>query len=483
MKQAARYTIAFWGILGAGFVIFFFVREEMLEREHPTPHEWTFLARKCLRDAKELEDPKSGNIDWVRALEQARNSLTRLHDPKKNGAGLIPLSDVTDPELQDPTEFVPYDVTSKSEEWRRGYFDALMTAARTGEHVDGWVLDSTRTLVSPPEYMIGPSNPYPTPIPPGAPHAPLEENCVVAFPTADRWYMKILATKGFTSRQRLEAALEYASFMEYKGQPEAARSLQDLALGEATKDMDASKVPYDAKSFVLKEKTESPSLNLIDALTAIANSKARSGDISGALPMYISLLKARRGLSDEPPPRVRSDRPKIVPFYQSLIDLVQPPAYPPPPPDGTRAPWRSAEERCQEASLQIYIGEILYATSSKNDGLSWTRDAVDLAEEQLRFLGSSTDSKDAKKVCRECLGTGLDNWHTMVAKLAAAEKAKEAERASSKPGMFSFWGGAQEPEGRWAAEEAVVQERVRRTKEIMEDVTAQKSFINNWFKA
>ncbi|TQV97980.1 hypothetical protein V2A60_006316 [Cordyceps javanica] len=475
-------------MLASGLVILFFVQEEILEREHPTPHEWTYMTRKYLRDAKELKDPKDGNIQWANSLGRARSALMRLSDPQKDGAGLIALSDVTDPKLEDPIEFVPYDIAAKSEEWRRGYFEALMTAAKTAEHVDGWVLDVTRNMVSPAKFVIGPSNPNPVPIPPGAAHAPLEENCVNAFPSADRWYMKILGTKGFTDRQRIDAALEYASFMEYKGQAEAARSLQELALNEATKGIDATKLPYDGKTLALKEGAESPSLNLLDVLSAIANSKARSGDITGSLPMYVSLLKARRELSDQRPPAPRRNRPGDVSLYQRVLDFVKPPAYPSPPPDGTQPPWRSAEERCQEASLQIYIGEILYATSSKEDGLSWTRDGVDLAEEQLRALGTGTGdgatTKSSRKLCRECLGAGLDNWRTMVSRLAAVERSKEAAAgAGNKSGIFSFWGSTKEPESRWAAEEAVVQERVRRTKELMEDVTPPKDFITNWFKA
>ncbi|OAA54899.1 hypothetical protein ISF_08170 [Cordyceps fumosorosea ARSEF 2679] len=482
VKLAARYTLTLWGMLAAGLVILFFVQEELVEREHPTPHEWTYMTRKFLRDAKKLEDPKDGNIQWANALGRARSALMRLSDPRKDGAGLVALSDeATDPTLQDPVEFVPYDITAKSEEWRRGYFEALMMAAKTAEHVDGWVLDVTRNMVSPAKFVIGPSNPHPTPIPPGAAHAPLEENCVDAFPPADRWYMKILATKGLTERQRLEAALEYASFMEYKSQAEAARSLQELALAEATRGIDAADLPYDGKTLALKERAGSPSLNLLDVLGAMANSKARGGDLSGALPMYVSLLKARRGLSDERPPAPPRTQPRHnIPVHQRLLNLLSPPAYPPPPPDGTRPPWRSPEERCQEAALQVYIGEILYATSSRDDGLSWTRDGVDLAEEQLRALGPGAAAKDpAKKACRECLGAGLDNWHNMVARLARAERAMEAD----KPSMFSFWGGGSAPEGRWAAEEAVVQERVRRTKELMEDVAPPRDFITNWFKA
>jgi hypothetical protein len=476
-----RYTLAFWGLAAAVLVISFAVNEELVERKFPTPHEWSFLTRKYLRDANSFKDPRNGQIDWTKAVELARATISRLEGSKDGGADILNLKEFVDLTDEQSGEFTPCDVSAKSEEWRRGYYEAVMLAAKASEHVDGWLRDVKRNVVSAPEFVIGPSNPRPTPIPAGSPHAPWEEDCELAFPPADSWYVKILSTTGFTPRQRVQAALEYASFMEYKGRPQEADALYTMALSEATEGLDSAKIPYDSKTHVLKDRASPPSLNVLDTLTAMANSKARRGDINGALPMYISLLKTRRSLSDERPP-VPRNKPKNVPLYQSVVNFFVPPEYPAPPPDGTQPPWRSRAEQCQEASLHLYIGEILYAKASQDDGLSWTRDGVDIAEEQLRALGAATKDKETQQTCRECLGTGLDNWSTMVTRLAKAERAKK-DGTSEKPGMFSFWSGPQKTDGRWEAEEAVIQERMKRTREIMEDITPPSGGIGSWFKA
>lgn len=478
-RLVARYTLTFWGLAAAVLVMSFAVNEEVVERRFPTPHEWTFLTRKYLRDANSFKEPKNGNIEWTKALELARSVVARLEGAKDGGADVRKLQEFVD--ITADAEFAPCDISAKSEEWRRGYYEAIMLAAKASEHVDGWLRDVKRNVVSAPEFVIGPSNPRPTPIPAGSPHAPWEEDCELAFPPADNWYVKILSTAGFSSRQRIQAALEYASFMEFKGRADEADALYTMALVESTKDLDASKMPYDAKTLVLQDRAGPPSLNVLDAVTAVANSKARRGDISAALPMYISILKARRSLSDERPPQT-STKPKSIPLYQLVINVFLPPEYPAAPPDGTQPPWRSAEEQCQEASLHLYIGEILYAKASRDDGLSWTRDGVDLAEEQLRTLGAGSKDKATQQTCRECLGTGLGNWSTMVSRLAKAERAKK-DGSSGKPGMFSFWSGTQQTDGRWEAEEAVVQERMRRTRELMEDIAPPPSSIVSWFKA
>ncbi|KAH7161277.1 hypothetical protein EDB81DRAFT_784296 [Dactylonectria macrodidyma] len=481
-KMAVRYTASFWGILVCMGVIYFFINEESLERDFPTPHEWSFITRKLLRDANTGKDPKDGEVNWAKAMELSRGCVLRLEDAKVDGAGVTKLSDVVDPSAQFPGEFNPCDISSKSEEWRRGYFEAIMLGAKASEHTDGWVRDLTRNVISPPEFVIGPSNPRPVPIPPGQPHAPREEDCEVAYPGADNWYMKILATKGFTARQKLEAALEYASFMEYKQRPEGPDALYNLALAEATQGLDMSNPPYNPKTFVLNEKTGPPSLNLLDAITAIATHKARSGDISGALPIYLSLLKARRFLSNNPPSTTSRKPRASESLWSQAVSAVSQADYPPPPPDGTQPPWRSPQERCQEASLSLWIGEILYASSSRDDGLSWTRDSVDTAEEQLRALGPTAEDKASRTTCRECLSAGLDNWGKMVVKLAKEETAVR-EKAANRSSVFSFWSGAQSTEGRWSAEDAVVKERVRRTKELLEDVKKTDPGLASLFQA
>ncbi|POR38387.1 Uncharacterized protein TPAR_01407 [Tolypocladium paradoxum] len=480
-KLVARYTISLWGAAAAVLMIFFAVNEETVEREFPTPHEWHYLTRKFLRDANNFRDPKNGEVNWARSLELARGVVIRLEDPKLGGEGVVKLSDHQDATLEVPGEFNSCDISARSEEWRRGYFEAIMLAAKAAEHVDGWVRDLSRNIVSPPEFVIGPSNPRPKPIPPGNPHAPREEDCEIAYPAADNWYMKILATKGLTPRQKMDAALEYASFMEFKGRADGPEALYNLALAEATQGIEPSNMPYDPKTFVLKDRAERPSMNVLDALTAMATYKARKGDVSSALPIYVSLLKARRALSDTPPRGAPPARPKRLSMFQQAVNFFLPPDYPSPPPDGSLPPWRSPVARCQEASLNLYIGEILYATSSRDDGLAWTRDGVDLAEEQLRGLGAGKNDKEARQTCRECLGTGLANWSTMVSRLARAEEAKK--HGGSKASVFSFWSGSPDAEGRWAAEEAVVQERVRRTKELMEDVALPATGFTSFFKA
>jgi hypothetical protein len=460
--------------------ILFAVNEEVVERDFPTPHEWHYLTRKFLRDANNFRDPKNGEVNWARTLELSRGVVIRLEDPKTGGQDVVKLSEIIDPLLEVPGEFIACDISEKSEEWRRGYFEAIMLAAKAAEHVDGWQRDVTRNIVTPPEFVIGPSNPHPTPIPAGNPSAPREEDCETAYPSADNWYTKILATKGLTPRQKVEASLEYASFMEFKSNPEGAEALYKLALAEATSGADPKKLPYDPKSLILKDRPEPPSMNVLDALTAMANHKARKGDISSALPIYLSILKARRSLSNDPP-RTPSSRSKREPIHQQILKFFAPPDYPPPPPDGTLPPWRSTLERCQEAALNLYIGEILYATGSRDEGLAWTRDGVDLTEEQLRSPKIKQDNRDAKSMCRNCLSTGLGNWSLMISRLAQEEKEKKA--TGSQASMFSFWSGSsQETESRWEAEEVVIQDRVKRTRELLEDVQAPKPGIVSFFK-
>lgn len=353
-----------------------------------------------------------------------------------------------------------------------------MLTAKAAEHLDGWMRDVKTKVVSAPEYVIGPSNPRPKPIPPGSPHAPREEDCELAFPSADRYYMKALATKGLTPRQRMEAAFEYANFVEFKGLG-GQEALYKLALADASLGLET--LPYDVKTFVLRDGIAPPSLNVFDALTAIANHKARSGDVATALPIYLSLLKARRSLPTSPPPgSLRIKKLARESLHRQIINFFLPPDYPPPPPSGDLPPWRNAEERCQEASLNLYIGEILYSQNKRDDGLAWTRDGVDVAEEQMRSLpqGISKSTKAVKKVCRECLRTGLENWTTMVARLAREEEQNKGKGG----GVLSFW-RVEAVEGRWNAEGGVVRERVRRTRELVEESAPPDEGVIGFFKA
>ncbi|RDA95361.1 hypothetical protein CP533_3489 [Ophiocordyceps camponoti-saundersi (nom. inval.)] len=464
MKLAARYTTTICGCITAAIGIYWAIGEEAIEREIPTPHDWSYLTRKRLRDAL-----KEGNL--ILAYLSARIALARLEDLEYDGQNLVKLADPPDPKVEFPDEFIPYDISAKSENWRRGYLDALLFSARAAYRLEGLLVDVTRNLHVHPRYVIGPSNPRPKPIPPGAPSAPLERDCRLAFPPFAHYYIKILATEGFTARQRVDAILEFAGAVQSKGKLDAAEALYTLALNEATLNTEPACLPYDSKTLVLKDGGEPPSANVLEALTAMANFKARTGQLPSALSMYVSLLKARRSLSDTPPPPANSNCPPPS-TLQRIFNSVKPPPYPESPGDGTEPTWRNSLGRCQEAALHLYIGEILYATSSRVDGLAWTRDAVDMSEEQLR---AGDVDKETKQRCRECLATSLSNWATMVSNLAEVEKAKKVD-VPKKTSFIPFWQQAQETGSRWGAEQDVVRERAQRARELLVDPTPPPSW-------
>lgn len=451
----------------------FFYYEESHEREYPTPHEWQWAERKLLREAQRFADPDK-LVNWPNVYHYARNLSLGLEDLNRHGSDIPGLTE-ENPDDEFSWEFIPHDTSGVSEEWRRAYFDTLMFTAKAAGHCDGHMNEKNpqgKKILWPPEYVIGPSNPRPMPIPPKCPPAPREEDCIVVIPPAERYYRKILASKGFNQRQRVQTYLEYANFVELKRQPEDAPALYSMALAVATEGMDQKKLPFNPKTLVLEDNAAPPSANILDAITALANNKARNGDAASALPIYISLLKARRALSEKEPRAARPQPPEPKPkpsMYQRFVDLLGEPPYPPPPPDGTQPPWRSPAERCQEASLTLYIGEILYALNSHEDGIAWTREGVDISEEQLRAMThlKNRDVQTPRSRCRECLHTGLDNWSLMATRLVAQERAKMDE----KPGVLSFWGGdKKQADGRWEAENLVVLERMKRTQDLVEDV-------------
>ncbi|CCF34567.1 hypothetical protein CH063_01159 [Colletotrichum higginsianum] len=465
-----RYNVSIWGGALCIFAIVFLLNQEALEKDHPTPHEWSFLTRMGVRGAKDAaKDSQNRDVNWVEVLVSCRAMLKRLEDPNIDGAGIREL--LEEPLSIDGVGSAGKDLTAKSENWRRGYYEMLMLLAQASEQLDGWVRDTTRNIIFPPEVVRGPSNPHPKPIPAGAESAPNEEDCEVAYEPAENHYLRVLTTKGFTNRQKMDAALRYASFLDYKHLPDAADRMYQWALSLATETTPSSPPLVDPRTYTINDKTTLPSENVLNVLTSIALHKARNGDVNAALPIFVSVLRARRALPQVPLPG--QERPAETPgtLWQKVWNLSKAPVYPSPPDDGTRPPWRHPKELCEEAGLNLYIGEILYATkdskANREEGLAWTRDAVDLAEEQLRKVGPLGGDKEARQTCRECLSTGLQNWSTMVARLAREEEARG--KAAPAKSVFGFWSGAAETDdvSRWVAEEKVVAERIRRTRELL----------------
>ncbi|KAI0142146.1 hypothetical protein BJ166DRAFT_94997 [Pestalotiopsis sp. NC0098] len=496
-----KYIVYTWAIAGCLLVAYYSVQQEWLERRYPSPHEWSFITRlrfRLLRWGPDRNDTPEPN--WVQIGNYAKNVLERLENPETDGAGLQ--------ELTEGGVYIAdvgksgYDVTAKSEPWRRGYYEVLLCCAKAAEQLDNHVLDKKRGIVFPAEQVHGPSNPNPSPIPPGSPTAPSEKDCEPFYDAPETYYMRILTTRGFTSKQKMDAALEYATWLDFKNIPEAAERMYEWALQLATENIPQAALPYSTTSYVLRDDDSTkPSANLLTSLTALATHKARHGDLAEALPILISVLRARRSLPTTASSRYSqhgiSPEDHQTPWTVSNIfgvvkRFVAPPAYPPAPPDGSLPPIRDAQELCQEAGLNIYIGEIMYASKSgasvREEGVAWTREAVEVAEEQLHKLQSDMEaSNEATKTCKECLSTGLDNWTKMASKLAREERErKESPTSARSSSWFGLWGDSQagtEEVGRWEAEEQVVKDRNRRAQELLDELDAPKSGIASIFWA
>ena len=484
--------------------------QERLERHHPSPRMWSLWSRVCYRDAWSEEDlgmNRRSIVDWVASGSNFLQVLSRLENPSIDGSDLRPILE------EDGDIYVPgvgkagFDISSKPEPWRRGYYATIMGCARAAEHLDGWVRDTTRNIAFSPEVVVGPSNPRPKPVPVGAFAAPLEENCVPFFEKPEIYYMKVLTTRGFTTRQRLDAALACADYLEYKGLHSSAEEMYDWGLDIA---MGALPVGVDnvadTRSGIINADAKHVSSNLLLATTSLAMHHARNNNLAAALPIFLSILRARRQLPSVPTsnriipeaPARETDTSVLHDFVSSVVSFVATPAYPPPPPTGDEVLTRTSVEICEEAGVMAYIGEILFASASlgspsnklsrgssfsssasdsnsqnQQSGLSWTRDAVDLAE--MMILSTVRDDPDAKKKCLDCLEVGVGNWSKMVNRLLKEETRKDSpmqQRSSS--GGNRFWGGsstagkeAEEEAGKWQQESRLVEDKMKSVNRLL----------------
>lgn len=456
---AGKFIIYGSSLIFLGNVIYFGVQSESLERKHPTPPDWSLWSRIQLRIACGHEDPSStvsGFIDYAQTGDWYTTLLARLENPRVDGAGLEPI-------LKDDGDIYVagvgksgLNISSKSETWRRGYHACLMGAARSAEHLDGWVKDTTSNLAFPSNVVIGPSNPRPKPVPYGAADPPLEENCEKAFDSPESFYTKILTTQGFSTRQRLDAALAYADWLDFKGLPESAEEMFDWGL-----DIAMGGLPIEAhnaveiKSGVISSDANYISSNLLLATTSLAIHHARNKNFAAAFPIFVSVLRATRQLP-HPPQKTPQN-----PFEQNSVDnggfisgiksFLNGTPYPPAPPSGDEPQLRTPLVVCEEAGIMAHIGEIVFASASSatnpaptssptagkiasqnslHAGISWTRDAVDIAEST--FIGTARQDREALKKCAECLSVGVGNWEKMVDRMISNAAPRETKQ--NQPG-------------------------------------------------
>ena len=475
-----QYTVSIFIVLLLIYSLQAGITSFHIERNYPCPREWSTWTRFYWNQAKKFEagDPKTGFINWTGIVETYVKIIKRLEDTSIDGSGIQPILGDDGDILVEGVGRTGFDISQKSEEWRRSYFDNLLGLAKASENVEGLVVEKGTNIVFFAASVIGPSNPNPKPLTKGGPKAPREENVFNPFESPEKYYLKILTTHGFTSRQRLEAALAYADWLDYKGLTETAGDMYDWALDIAMGSLPQG-VNYavDIKTGIIGDKAEHVSSNLLTASTALAGHQARQGHFSAALPVLLSVLRARRQLATPTPSDLdglehENVLQKASLYLKSLfISFPMPDA----PASGDEAPKRTPAAICEEAGVMANIGEVLFtmasqskkgveATKGEQDGLSWTRDAVDLAESTLE--SASEDDKEAKSRCLECLQTGAESWTTMLNIMLKNEQNSNA--SESEPKRAWIWGKKRaEKTDRWEREANAVEQRLKQVRNLL----------------
>jgi hypothetical protein len=376
-----------------------------------------------------------GFPNWARVYSELQYALNRLEDPNKDGAG-----------IQDQEEggiLVPgvgkagFDISTKSEEWRQGYYEVLMGMAMAAERLEGWVTTKWRRNVWAPEFVPSETNKRPKAVLPGMPEIPDEEHRVPAADPPETFYLKIITSKGFTTHQRLTAALGYADWLSFKELPDSAEEMYRWALDIAIAGLpsaDPTQV-IDRDSGILSSTApkEATTPNVIYAATNLGTFLAGHGRVAAALPIFISVLRARLNADEaiSPPPAKASKDSSLT---ATVLGLLKEPDYPPVPPSGDETLLRTEADRCEEAALKTYIGEILFATaassaSQRQQGLSWVREGVSTSK-LAQSLDPIRANDDLRKKCEQCEEVGLEAWGKIMTYLAAEARDKRDQATS-----------------------------------------------------
>jgi len=382
--------------------------------------------------------------------------LRRLEDPEIDGAGI--LEQVPDEAAIPGVGKAGYDLTAKSGEWRQGYYEVLMGMGQAAEQMDGWVTNKWEKQAWSPEFIASPTNPRPKVPPPGMDLPPPEDQRLPVTEPPETFYLKILTSKGFTTGQRVKAAVAYGDWLSFKELHSSAEEMYRWAL-----DIAKSGLPKSDASTVINPKTsvlsisapkETITSNLVFATTSLATHLATTGNITSALPILVSLLRARR--SADAAPKVKPEPPKDSTVIGTLTTLFQEPEYPPLPPTGDEPLLRKEEDVCDEAILMNHIGEILFATakskSQREQGLHWVRDAVEQAKSAQSIPVISMDPKRKEK-CQQCEEVGLESWGKIMTYLIAEA---EQQRENAKSSWLTTQSGVKKAEE--AVKELEVQE-------------------------
>jgi hypothetical protein len=497
---AFRWTAIGWTFLVLAGISYFGIQIEIDERKNPTPAEWSFWTKNCMRGARAAKEDRGGIgiIDWAMVGSSYLGALERL-ESGKDGEGVKEQADGEGIIIPDVGKAGP-DVTEKSWEWRAGYFEAIMGCAEAAEHLNDMVLDTTRGYVYPKEIVIGPSNPDPRPPAPYMGAAPLEENTKRAFEPPETFYMRILTSTGFSTKQRMEAAWKYATWLEHTGLNESAEEMYRWGIDIAKSALPAPDAVLDPKTLVVREThsrttasgadASAVTPNVLSAITRLATHRARNGDVASALPILLSVLRAHHTAPVTPNPIRRRQKPHqseagsdLDSAVSLIVSLFSAPVFPPQPPSGDTPLLRETPKpTCEEAELMMYVGEILFATSpSSSAGLTWTKEATEIAVANLDAGGGKGQpllTTEERQKCKSCLRAGVANWESMLLQLASQNVDLRTREGPQSAGWFEWrgwFGGSGGVKGEVLDEvrESVLEVEMQRVEKLKERIAKE----------
>ncbi|KAF1838746.1 hypothetical protein BDW02DRAFT_564606 [Decorospora gaudefroyi] len=443
-KLSVRYSILIFLLTSCFSIASLGILSEQQERAFPSPHEWSLITRFRFRRGKWWQVPENneeeGFPNWARVYSELDYTLKRLENPNKDGAGLM--------EQEEGGILVPgvgkagFDLSAKSEEWRQGYYEVLIGMASAAERLDGWVTDKWRRYIWSPEFVPSVTNKRPKAVLPGMPEVPDEEHRVPPAEAPETFYLKIITSKGFTTYQRLSAALGYADWLSFRKLPDSAEEMYRWAMDIAIAGLptpEPSKV-IDPETGILSASAPKEAItpNIIYAATNLATFFAEQRRLTSALPIFISVLRARLGADEVHIRTIQTQKDSSL--IGTVLSLLKEPDYPPVPPSGDEPLLRKESDRCEEAALKNYIGEILFATAGsspaqRKQGLSWVRDAVSTSK-LAQSLDPIRTNDDIRKKCEQCEEVGLEAWGKIMTYLAA--EAREKRDAATNGGLRSL---------------------------------------------
>ena len=428
---------------------------EIAEYRHPSPSEWSLWTRLLFRLARAAEDDRSAGlaaINWVDVWHWNNRALRRLENADGfDGRNVCKVTEGGLAQYGNGSNQTGLDISKKSEYWRHGYYDVLMSMARAAEHIEGWVIDRTQNICFPPEYVIpderqvshgpetGSSACLPKAVPPEKGKPPLAANCDIIACSPHVIYSKILTTKGLSSSQQIDAAIALAMWFEFKGKFDAAKDVYLQAINTASPGFSksTSRSSTDDYMRLIRPGGDMPTKNIIKLSTAYAVHLASCGqELEAALSMLISILSIRRRAHldqsasngdtslDHSTARLNSYfTEKPISTFASIFRSQR---YPSTPLSGEEIFTREHTADCDDAAIMLHIGEILFATRAQiKIGMRWTSEGIQLAES--RWRASSNDFR-TKERCKNCLKIGLDNWKAMFSTIIDTEGVSNAKR-------------------------------------------------------